>query len=110
MARHFGGQYLFGGRRRNGPFSLVALLIGLFFVSGNSWWQGRKFIKACTALTEGQRLSDAEAILQLRQGKRVVFTPPLADKSVFRFTTFGAGERTCEVQHADGLVVKASSL
>jgi hypothetical protein len=109
MARHFGGRYLFGGRRRNGPFSLVALLIGLFFVSGNSWWQGRKFVKACSELSPGQSLTDAEAILQLRKGKRVVLMPPQAERSVFEFRTFGAGTRTCELQHAEGLLVKATS-
>jgi hypothetical protein len=102
--------FRFRRRRQAGPGSVVALVLGAFLAAGWSFIQAFRFSRACKSIVAGQQLVDAEATLVRRKGTRVTHGQPRPDASVFRYTTFGSGERTCQIVHADGAVVSASSL
>jgi hypothetical protein len=102
--------FRFRRRRQAGPGSVVALVLGAFLAAGWSFIQAFRFSRACQSIVAGQPLVDAEATLTHRKGQRVTHGQPRPEAAVFRYTTFGSGERTCEIIHAEGVVVSASSL
>jgi hypothetical protein len=102
-------SFHFGRRRRGGPFSLVAFLLAVLVTGGWSFFQAHRFSSACKSIVEGQTLAEAEGALQLRRGRRVAYGTPRADAVTYQFSTFGSGERICELVHAEGLVVSASA-
>jgi hypothetical protein len=85
----------------------VLLLIPLFF-TGFSWSRARNFEQVCDRVAAGTPLAEADAALRHAGGRPVTRVEPKPDHSEFRFRKMWGTDPLCELETADGLVVKTS--